>query len=153
MVKKSDRQHRKGRRSQASTAGFTLTELMVVIAIIATLATIVGVSVFQHLATAEVTAAKAQITTFKTAIVGYRLEYKHLPTEQEGGLDALINNPKGKEYLDAIRVPLDPWGNEYVYTLINSTKFLIVSFGADGVEGGIDVDADIHSDNLAGDEL
>jgi len=151
MVTNSAVKKRNGRRPCSSTAGFTLTELMVVIAIIATLATIVGVTVFEKLAAAEVTTAKAQIQNFKTALTSYRIALKRLPSEQEGGLQALIDNPK-RNFLDSSRVPRDPWGNEYMYTLINSSEFLIVSYGADGVSGGIDHDADIHSDNLAGDE-
>ena len=151
MVTNSATQRRNGRRPCSSTAGFTLTELMVVIAIIATLATIVGVTIFQHLADAEVTTAKAQIQNLKTALTSYRIVFKKLPSEQEGGLQALIDNPK-RNFLDSIRVPKDPWGNEYMYTLINSSEFLIVTYGADGVSGGIDHDADISSDNLAGTE-
>jgi len=39
-------------------------------------------------------------------------------------------------------VPLDPWGNEYVYD-VDGRSFTLVSYGADGERGGEDVDADI----------
>ncbi len=152
MVTKSATQRRKGRRRCSPTAGFTLTELMVVIAIIATLATIVGVTVFQHLEDAEWTTAQVQIVHLKDALMSYRIAFKRFPSEQEGGLRALIDNSKGKRFLDAKRIPKDPWGNEYIYTLISGSEYLIVSYGADGVAGGIDNNADIRSDNLAGEE-
>lgn len=152
MITKRATQTKDGRRHYSSTAGFTLTELMVVIAIIATLATIVGVTIFQHLADAEVTTAKAQIQNLKTALTSYRITFKKLPTEQEGGLQALIDNPKGRNFLDSTQVPLDPWGNDYIYTYIRGDEYTIVSYGADGMVGGIDHDADISSDNLAGEE-
>ena len=40
------------------------------------------------------------------------------------------------------RYPLDQWDNEYVY-LSNGKRFDLKSTGADGTDGGEDVDADI----------
>src|SRR5690554_5290032 len=109
--------------------GFSLIELMVVIAIIAMLAAIVGFNVMNALGKGEVAAAKSQITQFKTALIGYRLEFKKFPSTEEG-LQALIDNEKGKKFLDQKEVPLDPWGNPYVYRLENNEP-VIVSYGAD----------------------
>ena len=136
------------RRAGASSDGFTLIELMVVIVIIAGLATIVGVNLWGSLQQADVTRAKAQISTFKTALTAYRLTFKKFPTSSEG-LDALIQNEKGKIFLDATEIPLDPWGNPYAYTSEGGKSFKVVSYGADGVPGGSDDDADISSENLS----
>lgn len=136
------------RSRKASVAGFTLIELMVVIAIIAGLATIVGVNLFSALSRADVTNAQAQISNFKTALMGYKIEFKKFPTTAEG-LEALISNAKGTSFLDGTTVPTDPWGNPYVYTSEGSKSYKIVSYGADGVPGGSAEDADISSDNLA----
>lgn len=137
-------------KSRRGRSGFTLVELMVVIAIIAGLATIVGVNLFGALSESEVAEAKAQIHNFKTALTSYRITFNRFPTTQEG-LNALVENPKQKNFLDASQVPNDPWGNPYVYSSESGKSFTIVSYGADGVPGGSGVDADISSDNLQGD--
>lgn len=127
-------------------AGFTLVELMVVIVIIATLATIVGVNLLGTMGTADITAAQAQISNFKTALTAYKLQFKTFPTTAQG-LAALITNSKGKSFLDATSVPLDPWGNPYIYES-DGGSYEIISYGADGLPGGVDENADISSKNL-----
>lgn len=137
-------------RTARETEGFSLIELMVVIAIIAMLATAVGVGMFGALDDANVAKAQAEISSFKTALIAYKIAFKKLPASGEG-LNALVNNPK-KNFLDANAVPMDPWGNPYVYTLEGGNNFTIVSYGADGTPGGSDLNADISSANLAGNQ-
>ena len=43
------------------------------------------------------------------------------------------------------RIPLDPWGNEYVYSNENN-EFEVYSLGSDGEEGGEGVAEDIYSE-------
>lgn len=136
------------RRAALGNRGFSLIELMVVIAIIAMLAAAVGVSMFGALDNANVATAQAEISTFKTALIGYKIAFKKLPSTEEG-LNVLVNNSK-KNFLDSEAVPMDPWGNPYVYTLEGGNNFTIVSLGADGVPGGTELNADISSANLAG---
>ena len=138
------------RRRRGSEAGFSLIELMVVIAIIAMLAAVVGFNVLGALEDAEITAAKAEISTFKSALINYRVIFKKFPTNEEG-LQALIQNDKGRKFLDRNQVPLDPWDNPYVYKIEGSRDFTIVSYGADGVPGGSGLDADISSADLSED--
>lgn len=130
--------------------GFTLVELMVVISIIAILATIVGYNVINSMDDASVAQAQAQIRNFKTALMAYRLKYHRFPSSSEG-LDALLNNDKGIKFLDSDAIPKDPWGNDYVYTSESSREYRIVSYGADGRQGGSSYDADIDS-SFSGDE-
>jgi general secretion pathway protein G len=51
-------------------------------------------------------------------------------------------NPDG--YLD--RVPVDPWGNEYVY-FSDGQNFVVKSYGGDGAEGGDAKNSDISSED------
>jgi len=138
--------------------GFTLLEILVVVLIITILATIVGVSVAHHPGQARVTAAKAQITIFKTALATYRMEQGYLPT-QEQGLKALVEKPTtppiperypDEGYLESRHLPKDPWGHDYIYVVPGpkGEAFEIVSYGADGEPGGTGDAADISSSDM-----
>ena len=50
-------------------------------------------------------------------------------------------------YLKANSVPGDGWKNPFVYTS-EGCDYTIISLGADGIEGGTDLDADISSKEL-----
>jgi general secretion pathway protein G len=138
---------------QRPRRGFTLIELMVVIAIIGVLAVIVVPRVMNYLEDANVVAAKAQITSFKSALNRYKIHFHKYPSTSEG-LDALINNG-WQNLLDAESVPNDPWGNPYEYASPGNEgrDYEIICYGADGMPGGSDYyDKDIESWNLKGDE-
>ncbi len=132
MIERNDNE-----RAVKKTAGFTLVELMVVIAILAILATTVGIYVFGALDDADQAKAKAEISNLKTAVKMYRIKNKRLPNT----LDEVA------QFLDPPKVPLDPWGNPYVYTKEGNSSFKIVSYGADGAPGGSGVNADITSED------
>ena len=134
---------------------FTLVELMVVIVIIGILAGYVGVSVIGHIAKAKVTSAKTQIKTLHSAVIFYNMDTGKYP-ETAMGLDALVQQPpdasgwKKGGYLDGVtQLPLDPWGNEYLYQNPGDrSNFDIDSLGADGQEGGEDTDSDIYNSDV-----
>ena len=139
-------------------SGFTLVELLVVVLIIAILATYVGVNIAREPGKARKTAAVAQIKTFKAALEMYRMEHGKLPT-QEQGLKALCERPTlpptpenypPDGYLESRRLPLDPWGHEFVYLVPGpqGMSFEIISYGADGQEGGTGDNADLVSSEL-----
>jgi general secretion pathway protein G len=136
------------REIERRDGGFTLVELMVVISIIAILATVVTVQVLGVRDDANVSAAQAQISQFKTALTSYNLAFGKFPSSAEG-LDALVHNEK-RSFLDSDSIPSDPWGKPYIYTSEGSRQFKIVTYGADGQPGGSGYDADISSDNLKG---
>ncbi len=126
--------------------GFTLIELMVVIAILGILATIVVPRMMGGVDEANVTAAKAQIQALRSAIMQFRLQNNRYPES----LEELITNERGVRYLDAARVPDDPWGNPYQYSVPgpDGEDFEIKSLGANGQPGGSGYDAEIVSWDL-----
>ena len=118
--------------------GFTLVELMVVIVIIGLLATVVVINVMPATDKAAITKARADIATLEQGVEMYRLNKMRYP-EGEGGLQAVVSEGYIK------RLPNDPWGNPYVYAAPgrDGRQFEIMSYGADGREGGEGEDADI----------
>ncbi|MCD5390666.1 type II secretion system major pseudopilin GspG [candidate division NPL-UPA2 bacterium] len=134
-------------------AGFTLIELMVVIIILGVLATIVVPRFLGREEEARRTAAVVQISNFKGALSMFKLDNGFFPTTEQG-LEALVEMPTIEPipkrwpeggYLE--RIPLDPWGNPYIYISpgIHSAEYDIISFGRDGKEGGEGQNADIRS--------
>ena len=129
--------------------GFTLIELLVVLAILAMLAALVVPRVFKNLDKAKVDTAKAQIAALESALGAYRLDVGSFPTTDQG-LQALRTRPVGVENWDGPYlpkdIPLDPWKHPYAYRCPSEHgDYEIISYGADGREGGEGVDKDIES--------
>jgi general secretion pathway protein G len=71
----------------------------------------------------------------------YRHDLNALPAT-EAGLGALVNDADPDAgYLS--RMPIDPWGNDYVYQRVGK-GFRVISYGADGAPGGEGMNADIE---------
>lgn len=129
--------------------GFSLIELLIVMVIIGLLAGLVGPKMFGKVDTSKQKSAKAQISLFETALDMYRLDMGKYPTS-DMGLQALRTNPDENEKWDGPylpkEVPLDPWQNPYKYESPSEKgDYEIISYGADGAEGGSGTDADIVS--------
>lgn len=129
--------------------GITLIELLVVMVIISLFATLVGARLFSNVDRARQTTAKAQITEFESVLDLYRLDVGRYPTAGEG-LRALRERPQGVDNWDGPylrrELPLDPWGYPYVYRYPGQHgDYDLISFGADGQEGGEDTSSDIVS--------
>jgi general secretion pathway protein G len=133
---------------QRGQRGFTLIEIMVVVVIIGILASLVAPRILGRTDEARVTAAKADIATIVQALKIYRLDNQRYPTTEQG-LQALVVKPETdpkpknwKQYLE--KLPKDPWGNDYQYLSPGvKGEIDVFSFGADGVAGGTNTDADI----------
>ena len=124
-------------------------ELLVVMVILGLLAGLVGPRLFGKADEAKVQTASTQIGMLKGALNMYRLDVGKYPTSNDG-LAALTREPSSTTefwqgpYLDD-EVPLDPWGNPYGYKNQKSglQDFSLFSYGADGLAGGEDLNADI----------
>lgn len=128
-----------------SEAGFTLIELLVVLVIIGILAGYIGPKIMGHPEEAKRTKAALQIQAFETALNIYKLDNGMYPSTEQG-LQALVAPPstgklpaKWREggYLEKAKLPLDPWGNSFVYLSPGlNGDFDLSSYGADGEAGG-----------------
>ena len=130
--------------------GFTLVELLVVITIIALIMGIVGPRVLNYLSESKAKAAKIQIESFASALDLFFLDTGRYPNGSEG-LNALVRRPGNitawnGPYLKGGLVPPDPWGNPYVYRAPGQNgAYDMLSYGADGTEGGTGAGQDITS--------
>jgi general secretion pathway protein G len=137
--------------------GFTLIEIIVVVFILSLLAAIITPRIIGRTDDARIAEAKVQIKNFETALKLYKLDNGFYPGSEQG-LEALIQKPivgripnqyREGGYLEQRRIPLDPWGNPYIYVCPGlHGDFDILSYGADGKEGGESKDADITSWNM-----
>jgi general secretion pathway protein G len=144
------RQQRLRRRASGGEAGFTLVEILVVITIIGLIMALVGPRVLNYLAESKVKAARIQVESFASSLDLFYLDAGRYPTTSEG-LAALAARPGAAEtwngpYLRTGTVPNDPWGHPYVYRSPGEHgPYDIVSYGADGQQGGTGTAADIES--------
>jgi len=127
------------------SAGYTLFEIMLVLGIIAVL---VGSAIYLLVGNIDVareSRVEADIQSISTQLRVYEMQNLRPPTTAQG-LKALVTRPGGdppprrwKQLLE--RVPLDPWGEEYVYHWPgkkNTKGFDLFSKGPDRTEGGGD---------------
>ncbi len=135
-------------------AGFTLLEIIVVVFILSLLVAIVAPKIMGRTDDAKIADAKVQIKNFETALKLFKIDNGFYPATEQG-LESLIEKPStgqipGKYrdggYLEQKKIPPDPWGNPYIYVSPGvHGDFDILSYGADGKEGGEGKDADIKS--------
>jgi len=129
--------------------GFTLIEMLVVLVIIGLIMGLVGPRVLNYLTDARIKAARLQIEALSNALDLYYLDTGRYPASNEG-LSALVKRPGNVNtwngpYIKGDIVPLDPWGNPYVYRSPGDrAPYEIVSLGSDGRDGGSGNAADIR---------
>jgi len=139
------------KKSANALRGFTLIEMLVVLVIIGMLAGLVGPRLFGHVDASKVKTAEVQVKMLKGALEAFRLDVGRFPTQAEGLLvlnqaptEARAHAQWHGPYLDQ-DVPLDPWGNPYIYSLpgTDGQPFALYSLGGDGKRGGEGTDADV----------
>ena len=130
-------------------SGYTLLEIMVVVFIVGLLVTVVAPRILGRTDDARVTKVAADMASIRQALDLYRLDNGGYPTTEQG-LEALVERPtraplpkawRNPGYLT--RLPVDSWSHPYVYVLVTPERFALKSLGADGVEGGEGLAADV----------
>lgn len=136
------------RAGREQERGFTLVEMLVVITIIGLIMGLIGPRVLNYLSESKTKAARIQLQSFSAALDLFYLDAGRYPSTSEG-LGALAQRPAGLSawngpYLKGGAVPKDPWNAAYVYRAPGDHgPYDILSYGADGQEGGSGTAADI----------
>lgn len=122
---------------------FTLIELLIVIVILGLLMSLVAPKMFSKVGSNKSKVAAVQMEMMATALDTYRLDIGDYPAN----LNELraSDNPKWDGPYLPKDIPLDPWGNPYVYAVTgnNTEPFSLKSLGKDGVAGGTDEAEDV----------
>lgn len=140
---------------RTNTHGFSLIEVLVALVIIAIMGSVVALNLVGTTDEAKITSTRAEVNTLASALTLYQSQQGTLPTQQQG-LEALVRKPTTPPipprypqggYLVSRNVPTDAWGRPYVYLVPGreNEPFEIISYGADGLEGGTGPHADISS--------
>lgn len=136
----------------------TLLEVLLVIAILGMLATVLAVVVFPQFNQARVKTTELNVQSkIPSALQKYNLDIGHFPTEEEGGLKALVTKPSfddealGAKWIQQLNEQdlKDAWGNDINYEVVDASAgetitdgFKVWSNGKDGQSG---TDDDIRS--------
>jgi len=127
---------------------FTLVELMIVIVIIGLLAGMVTLNVRSYMQQARQSTAKAEIATVVQALGTFYATYGRYPTNEEG-LEVLARPTEKLPEPLLEGKTTDPWGNPYQYVSPGAAApFVVISYGAEGREGGVGADDVVTSTNL-----
>jgi general secretion pathway protein G len=132
-------------RTRSRRAGFSLAEMMVVIVILGLLATLVVPNVVQRLGKAFEGKARTDIMSIQNALQEY---YILNGGKYPESLEALVTpDENGETFLGQRTLPVDPWGNEYLFEPPGSgePRPRVYTYGKDGQPGGEGADRDIDN--------
>jgi len=125
-------------------SAFTLVEMLLVLVILATLAAIVVPKFSGRSEQAKVTAAQTQIANFEFVLDAFEVDNGFYPKGSDGLRDLIQQPSEAKNWRGPYlkqEIPLDPWGNEYVYEnpgKRNPNGYDLYSLGPDGRSGNDD---------------
>jgi general secretion pathway protein G len=134
------------RKKQTKRRGFTLVELLVVIVILSMLAGIVAPKFFGQIEKARYDSCRAKMQPIESAIDTFLLNTGEYPAN----LDELVTDPGlpgwAGPYLKSSQL-LDPWDRPYDYDPYGGPDggVLLISYAADGIQGGDGYNADIYN--------
>ncbi|HXP61242.1 MAG TPA: type II secretion system major pseudopilin GspG [Dongiaceae bacterium] len=158
MVLKNYSKNSRLLRPASRVGGFTLIEILLVITIILMLAGALVVYVLPQQKGAEKNTTRLLLNQVQSALDTYRLNIGSYPTEEQGGLGALLVKPtfENEKLGDKWQGPYlkpgtkleDAWGNKIRYELVDKTvqtdpgapDYKLYSVGPDGIP---DTDDDI----------
>ena len=131
-------------QSPRERIGFTLIELLLVLVILTALAAVVVPKFTRRSEQARITAANTDVANLGLALDAFEIDIGRYPTTTEG-LGALIEPPINSvgwngPYIKK-GIPVDPWGNLYVYQYpgqYNTYGYDMHSYGPNGQEGAGD---------------
>jgi len=137
------------RRPERSASGYTLFEIMLVLGIIAVLVGSAITLLVGNIDVAKIQRVKSDVQAISTQLGTYEmLNYRKPTTEQ--GIKALVQppttDPKPRKWKQLMKsVPIDPWGEEYVYRnpgKKNPGGYDLFSLGPDRKESDDDLDGE-----------
>lgn len=140
------------RNKKQKMSGFTLLEIMVVIVILGVLASMVIPNLLGNKEKADRQKVVSDIVALENALDMYKLDNSRYPTTEQG-LESLVGmpeaDPEPRNYPEngyIKRLPLDPWGNDYLLVSPGDNGQVdIYSIGLDAEEG---TDDDIGNWNM-----
>ena len=136
-------------------AAFSLVEVLVALVIIAIMASVVALNLSGTTEEAKIQSTRAELDTLASAITLFQAQQGFLPTQQQG-LTVLVRPPEREPlaprypqggYLQSADLPRDAWENPYIYLTPGrgGQPYEIISYGADGIEGGTGANADLST--------
>jgi len=134
---------------------FTLIEILLVLVIIGLVATALVVNLMPQQEGAEKKSADILVKSVKNSLNTYRLNIGRYPTEEDGGLLALLKKPEFENeklgakwsgpYVLETTTFEDPWGNQLVYEAADpefkqpeDPDYRLYSMGPNGIQGDED---------------
>ncbi len=133
--------------------GFTLMEILLAVFIIGLFAGGAAFATKSIRQNARIKKAKQDLKILASAVDQFEMDNGVFPKN----IEELVHDPGDLSdyqpggYLKGGKIPLDPWKHEYVFIGEGAPEgfaFDIISYGADGAEGGEGVNKDIRYSDL-----
>jgi len=139
------RSHQPQSRRHVVRRAFTLLEIIVVVTIIAMLAALVGPRVLKYLGSSKINIAKAECAELEKTVQLWCADNGMTQPPDDFDLNVLVEGTS--PYLKNKEELLDPWNREYIIVVPGEKNpdFDILTFGADGEQGGEGENADISN--------
>lgn len=129
---------------------YTLLEMLVVLAILVLIVGVTAPIVIGQFGNAKSDAAKVQVNLLAGGVEFFAIDVGHPPTTEQG-LRALLTQPSDVTrwrgpYLKKESQLIDPWGNPYIYEMLDGdVPYVVRSLGSDRSPGGTKEAADVSS--------